>query len=183
MKRLTESFSVRMFTEAGMMIALSILLSMIVLYQAPNGGSVSAGSMIPLLIFALRWGVGKGMLVGVMYGVLDFMLKPYFYHPLQFLLDYPIAFGLLGLAGLGYLYRSENQLNQNVMIVLGVLLGIFGRMISHVLSGVIFFAEYAGTQNPWLYSFGYNATYLVPEFIISVIILLMLWKPIKNIHK
>ncbi|HLV50063.1 MAG TPA: energy-coupled thiamine transporter ThiT [Erysipelothrix sp.] len=183
MKRMTAQQRTRMLTEGGLMIALAILLSYIVIYQAPNGGSISAGSMIPLLIFAIRWGTLPGILVGALYGVLDFLIKPYFYHPLQFLLDYPIAFGLLGLAGIGYLYSNKDSLKQNIFIVLGVALGIFGRMVSHVLSGVIFFSEYAGTQNPWLYSIGYNATYLVPEFIISVIILLIVYKPIKNINK
>lgn len=174
---------VRMMTEGGIMIALSVILSNIIIYQAPNGGSISAGSMVPLLIFALRWGIVPGMLVGGLYGVLDFILKPYFYHPIQFLLDYPVAFGLLGLAGLGYIYKERENSNQYIMIIIGVGLGIFGRMISHVLSGVIFFAEFAGSQNPWIYSIGYNATYLVPEFIISVIILLMIWKPLKSIGR
>lgn len=172
-----------MMTEGGIMIALSVILSNIIIYQAPNGGSISAGSMVPLLIFALRWGIVPGMLVGGLYGVLDFILKPYFYHPIQFLLDYPVAFGLLGLAGLGYIYKERENSNQYIMIIIGVGLGIFGRMISHVLSGVIFFAEFAGSQNPWIYSIGYNATYLVPEFIISVIILLMIWKPLKSIGR
>ena len=174
---------VRMMTEGGIMIALSVLLSNIIIYQAPNGGSVSAGSMVPLLIFSLRWGVIPGILVGGLYGVLDFIIKPYFYHPLQFLLDYPIAFGLLGLAGLGYIYKERGNLNQYIMIIVGVGLGIFGRMISHVLSGVVFFAEFAGTQNPWIYSIIYNATYLIPEFIISVIILLLIWKPLRSVGR
>lgn len=183
MRRIETHNRTRMLTEGGLMIALSVLLSYIVIYQAPNGGSVSAGSMIPLLIFAIRWGTVPGILVGALYGVLDFLIKPYFYHPLQFLLDYPIAFGLLGLSGIGYMYSNKDSIKQNLLIVVGVGLGIFGRLISHVLSGVIFFAEYAGTQNPWIYSIIYNATYLVPEFIISVIILLIIYKPIKNINK
>lgn len=59
-------------------------------------------------------------------------------------------------------------------------MAIGGRMLSHVLSGVVFFAEYAGDQNPWLYSIGYNATYLIPELIISIVILLLIWKPLKG---
>ena len=178
-----KKVNVRILTEGGIIIALSALLSYIIIYQAPNGGSVSAGSMVPILLFAIRWGILPGMFVGGLYGILDFILKPYFYHPVQFLLDYPIAFGLLGLAGLGYIYKERENFNQYVMIVIGVALGIFGRMMSHVLSGVVFFSEFAGTQNPWIYSIVYNATYLIPEFIISILILLLIWKPLKNIGR
>lgn len=178
-----KNVNIRMLTEGGIMIALSALLSNIIIYQAPYGGSVSAGSMVPILLFAIRWGVLPGLFVGGIYGLLDFLLKPYFFHPLQLLLDYPVAFALLGLAGLGYIYKNGDTKSQNIRIIIGVGLGIFGRLISHVLSGVIFFAEYAGTQNPWIYSFIYNASYLVPEFIISVVVLLLIWKPLKNISR
>lgn len=174
---------VRMMTEGGIMIALSVLLSNIIIYQAPNGGSISAGSMVPLLLFALRWGIGPGIFVGGLYGMLDFILKPFFYHPIQFLLDYPLAFGLLGLAGVGYIYEDRETSKEYIMIVIGVGLGILGRMVSHVLSGVVFFAEYAGAQNPWIYSILYNASYLAPEFIISAIILVLIWKPLKSINR
>lgn len=169
-----------MLAEGGIMIALSVLLSYITIYQAPSGGSISAGSMIPLLIFAIKWGVGPGFVVGATYGVLDFILKPYFYHPVQVILDYPLAYGLLGLAGIGYLVRNKGKVNEYVGLVLGVALAIGGRMLSHVLSGVVFFAEYAGDKNPWIYSIGYNATYLVPEFFISVVVIILIWKPIKK---
>lgn len=172
-----QKFNVRMLTEGGMMIALSVLLSYIKIYTLPNGGSITAGSMIPLMIFAIRWGVGPGIIVGATYGVLDFILKPYFYHPIQFLLDYPVAFGLLGLAGLGYLIDKSNGYTK---LSLGVTLGIAGRMLSHVLSGVLFFAEYAGDQNPWIYSIGYNMSYLVPELIISIVVLMLIWKPLNK---
>lgn len=172
-----KGLNVKMLTEGGMMIALSILLGRIQLYHLPNGGSVTAGSMIPLMIFAIRWGVKPGILVGATYGLIDFILKPYFYHPLQFIFDYPMAFGLLGLAGLGYL--SDNR-NGYAKLALGVALGIAGRMLSHTLSGAIFFAEYAGEQNAWIYSIGYNASYLIPELIISLLVLVLIWKPLKK---
>lgn len=174
---MNKRLNVKMLTEGGMMIALAVLLSYIKIYTLPNGGSITAGSMIPLMIFAIRWGVGSGIAVGATYGVLDFILKPYFYHPVQFILDYPLAFGLLGLAGLGYL---SNNSNGYAKISLGITLGIAGRMLSHTLSGVIFFAEYAGDQNPWIYSIGYNASYLVPELIISLLVLVLIWKPLNK---
>lgn len=178
-----KKWSTRMLAEGGVMIALSILLSYIKIYQAPQGGSVTAGSMIPIMFFAMRWGIGPGVFVGIIYGILDFILKPYFYHPVQFLLDYPIAYGFLGLAGIATMKNGKTNRKEYFFIFLGVLLSIGGRFISHLLSGVIFFAEYAGDQNPWLYSIIYNAGYLVPELIISFIILVLLWKPLSKIKK
>lgn len=171
---------VRFMTEGGLMLALSALLSNIIIYQAPNGGSVSAGSMIPLLIFAIRWGTLPGVLLGGLYGILDFLLKPYFYHPVQFLLDYPVAFGLIGLAGIA---KMDDSKTFNLGIILGVGVAMLGRLVAHTASGAVFFAEYAGGQNPWLYSIGYNATYLIPEFIISSIILVIIWNPLKKVWK
>lgn len=173
---------VLMLTEGGMMVALSALLSYIIIYQAPNGGSVSAGSMIPIMLFAIRWGIVPGIAVGTAYGVLDFLLKPYFYHPVQVLLDYPIAYGLLGLAGIAYMLNKKNR-NNYISLSLGIILAVLGRLLVHVLSGVVFFSEYAGSQNAWLYSILYNATYLVPELIISLVILLIIYKPLQKIMK
>jgi thiamine transporter len=179
---MSKKFSVRMLTEGGIMLALAVLLNTIKIYQAPNGGSVSAGSMIPLLLFALRWGIGPGLILGGTYGLLDFMFNPYFYHPVQFLLDYIIAYGFMGLAGIGYNKRHNDNINY-VGMIFGVVIAIAGRMLSHVLSGVIFFAEYAGNQNPWIYSTIYNATYLIPELIISLVVLILIWKPLQRIVK
>lgn len=175
-----KKISIRMLTEGGMMLALAILLNQIKIYQAPNGGSISAGSMIPIMIFALRWGILPGLVVGANYGLLDFILKPYFYHPVQFILDYILAYALLGLAGIGHA-KGENA--STLRMVFGVILAIGGRMLSHVLSGVIFFSEYAGDQNPWVYSIIYNSTYLIPELIISLVVLLLIWKPLRKVIK
>lgn len=174
-----KKWTIKMLTEGGVLIALSVILSYIKVYTAPNGGSVTAGSMIPIMLFAIRWGIGPGIMVGATYGMLDFLLKPQFYHPIQFILDYPVAFGLLGLAGLGYIGRNKDS-NGYFNLLIGILLAIGGRMMAHVISGAVFFAEYAGDKNEWLYSIGYNATYLIPEFIISVVILLFIWKPIRR---
>lgn len=177
-----KEWNVKMLTEGGMMIALATILSYIKVYESPNGGSVTAGSMIPIILFAIRWGLTPGVFVGATYGILQFILKPYFYHPVQFILDYPLAFGLLGLAGIAY-HMNKTSLKGYLNISLAVFIGILGRMFSHVLSGVVFFAEYAGDQNVWIYSIGYNATYLVPEFIITCIVIWVLWKPLQKTIK
>jgi len=164
-----------MLVEAGVMIALAQVLSYVKIFEAPYGGSVTAGSMVPILIYAVRWGLGPGLIAGVVYGALQFILGPkYSFHILSILLDYIAAFGLLGLAGL---FRKDFK-----KIFLGVFLGIFGRFVSSVLSGVIIWASYApeGT-NPWIYSITYNGAYLLPELVISWILVGALFNALKRI--
>ncbi len=146
--------------EGALMVAVAFVLSFVKIYDLPQGGSVTLGSMVPILLFAARRGAGPGIMVGAVYGMLQFIIEPVFVHPAQLVFDYPLAFGALGLAGL----FGENVLK-------GAFAGVFGRFVSHFISGVIFFAEYAGEQNVYLYSATYQAGYLVPEFIISVLVL------------
>jgi thiamine transporter len=92
--------------------------------------------------------------------------EPFIYHPVQFLLDYPLAFGALGLAGL---FRK--------LPVVGVAVGIGGRFICHFISGLVFFATYAPAgMDPAVYSAIYNASYLVPELIVSEVVIFILVK-------
>jgi thiamine transporter len=152
--------------EMGIAIALAFVLSTIKVYHLPSGGSVTAGSMVPILIFALRRGTRLGLATAVLYGLVQIIEGAYIVHPVQALLDYPIAFGMLGLAG--FFLATP---------LLGVIVGIGGRFIAHFFSGVIFFSEYAPPgQNVWVYSAGYNASYLVPELIVSAILIYLLVK-------
>ncbi len=153
---------VSMMVEGALMVALSFGLHFIKIFHLPQGGSVTLGGMVPLLIFAIRYGVGPGVMAGAAYGLLDLVVEPFIVHPAQLLLDYPLAYGVLGLAGL----FPKNA-------VLGSFVGIFGRFIASFLSGVIFFSQYA-EGNVYLYSAGYQASYLLPEFIISVVLLTVL---------
>ena len=148
-------------------IALSSVLSMIKIWKMPQGGSITAASMLPLMLFSYVYGMGPGCLVGALYGVLQFIIEPYFLSLPQMLLDYPIAFGMMGLAGL-----FSKMDNENLGLTVGVVLASVGRFVAAVLSGVIFFAEYAGDQNPWVYSIVYNGSYMLPECIICVILCL-----------
>lgn len=178
-----KKWSTKMIVEAGIMIALAYLLSRIKVYEAPQGGSVTAGSMIPILLFAMRWGVGPGMVTGAVFGLLKLMLGGWFFSPAQAILEYPIAFGLLGLAGISSISKEIDGFKGYFNIVLSVLVAIGGRFICHLLAGVIFFSEYAGAQNPWIYSLIYQSSYLLPEFIISAIILSLIWKPLSKVER
>jgi thiamine transporter len=153
--------SVSVMVEGALMVALAFGLHFIKLFQAPYGGSVTLGGMVPLLVFAFRHGPNAGIATGAAYGLLDLIVDPYVIHPAQLILDYPLAYACLGVAGF-----FDN-------VAVGSFVGIFGRFISHFLSGVIFFASYA-KGNVYTYSALYNAGYLLPEYVISLVILLVL---------
>ena len=163
----------RMLVEAGAMIALAQVLSYLVIFEGPFGGSVTAGSMIPIMIFAIRWGWKNGLLAGAVYGVLQFLLGPkWSFHPISLLFDYPLAFGPLGLAGL---FKEDLK-----GVLAGVTLGLLGRFIAHVISGVLVFASYAPEgMHPLVYSLSYNASYLGPELLISLVIIGLLYRYLK----
>ncbi|OPJ55568.1 energy-coupled thiamine transporter ThiT [Alkalithermobacter paradoxus] len=170
-----KQMSTKMLVEAGVMIALAQILSYIKIFEAPYGGSITAASMVPIIVYSIRWGLKPGLLVGTVYGILQFILGPkYSYHILSILFDYVVAFGALGLAGL---FRKNIQ-----GIFLGVFLGIFGRFVFHVISGAIVWGIYApeGT-NPWIYSILYNGSYLLPELIISYVVFGLIYRPLKSL--
>lgn len=156
----------KVLAEAIALIALSSILHLIRVYTLPQGGSITAGSMIPIFLLALRRGPAIGILSGLTFGLIVLIEEPFLYHPIQVLLDYPIAFGALGLAG----FFKKKPL-------IGVSIGIIGRFISHFISGVIFFSSFAPEgMNPILYSAMYNGSYLIVEFLASSIIVYFLLK-------
>jgi len=149
--------------EAGIMTALSYLLNLITLFQMPQGGSVSAGAMVPIIIMGIRRGPAWGVATGVATGLLQFILgKQFSLHPLSIILDYILAYAVIGLVG----YFGKNKLK----ISIGIFVVVLARFACHVVSGAIVFYEYAGAQNPWIYSMIYNGTFLLPELIITLII-------------
>ncbi len=150
-------------TEVGVTVALAAVLSIIRVFRMPQGGSISL-EMVPIFYVALRRGAGTGVLAGLVLGMVKLVLEPYVVHPLQFLMDYPLAFAALGLAGLF-----------PRLPLVGVVVGGAGRFLMHLLSGVIFFASYAPEgSNVWAYSATYNATYMVPEVAIAMIVMVFL---------
>ncbi len=159
--------------EAGIAIALAFVLSMIKVFHLPMGGSITAGSMIPILLLALRRGYKLGLSTAVLYGIIQIIEGAYIVHPAQALLDYPLAFGALGLAG----FFAPGAEKKKLYALLGVIVGIAGRFVCHFFSGVIFFSEYAPEgMNPWFYSALYNGSYLLPELIISAVLIYLLIK-------
>lgn len=161
--------------ETAVMVALAVVLSQITLFHMPQGGTVTPGSMVPILLVALRHGPRWGSLAGVALGLVNLLLKPEVVHPVQMLLDYPVAFGILGIAGFSAGYSDT------VSGLLGSL-ALFGRFVAHLLSGVIFFASYAPVgQNVWVYSAIYNGSYMLPEMIMSGLLLVLLLPVLRRV--
>lgn len=162
---------VRILAEAAVMLALATVLSLFKIYRMPQGGSVTPASMVPIMLFAMRRGLKYGLAAGVVFGLIRLYLGFYVVHPIQMLLDYPLAFGALGLAGL--LRGRESPQAASA----GAAIGVGGRFFCHWLSGVVFFAEYAPAgQHPAIYSLIYNGGYLGVELVISAFIMALLAK-------
>lgn len=179
----------QMLVEAGLMIALAMILSQFKIFRMPAGGSVTPGSMIPILIFAMRWGWKQGVFVGIVYGLFQMVMGGYVIHPVQALLDYPIGFGCLGFAGLaqGSVKKVINSdTMKGILVTSGAtLLAVVLRMLSHVLSGVIFFAPEGATFTTpaaWTASIAYNGTFLVAELAIALVILAIILKPVMTVY-
>ena len=161
---MSNSYSkTRILVEGALMSALSTVLSKIQIPLMPHGGSITLFSMFFMCFIGYLYGPKIGIMTGVAYGILQLIIEPYIYAPLQVLLDYPLAFGALGLSG----FFSKKKFG----LTTGVIVGILGRYICHVISGYVFFASYAPEgMNPMIYTLGYNATYIVPELIATVIV-------------
>ncbi|MEM2338146.1 MAG: energy-coupled thiamine transporter ThiT [Candidatus Bathyarchaeia archaeon] len=158
------SSSTKIIAEVVTFVALATALSYIKVFSLPQGGSVTAGSMVPILWLTLRRGPKIGLFAAAVYGLVQLAVEPFIVHPLQVILDYPLAFGALGLAGF---FRNRPFVGVNV--------GIWGRFIAHFISGVIFFANYAPEgMHPVVYSAIYNGSYILPELAISIYIILLL---------
>ena len=156
----------RRIAMGAMCIAIAFVLSCIRLYRMPQGGSITPASMLPLVLFMVACGPLQGFVVGCAYGLLQLISDPYVIHPVQLLVDYPLAFGAMILGCLAMLL----PVNKRWKLPLAVLLAGIGRYIMAVLSGSIFFAEYAGEQNAWIYSLGYNISYLGPDTVVCMIV-------------
>ena len=144
-------------------LALAIVCSMIKFANLPMGGSITLFSMLFIVLIGYWYGPYVGLMTGVAYGLLQFVMEPIFYTVPQMLLDYPLAFGALGLAG--FFYKKKHGLQ------IGYIVAVFGRYVFACISGVVFFYSYAPEgMNPVVYSIGYNATYLVPEAVVTLVL-------------
>lgn len=169
----------RMLTESAIMIALSVVLSMITIFRMPQGGSITAASMVPLLFISYRYGAKWGTMTAFVYSVLQLVTG--FYPPpvttfvnylLVVLLDYVIAFSVMGLASL---FSRAIPGNRILSIGFGSFVAVFVRLVCHVLSGILIWGSYAPEGTPvWIYSVTYNGSYMLAETIVSTVVMCLL---------
>ena len=162
----SSKIDVRILAEVAVTVALGTVLSVIKVYQLPYGGSITLGSMVPLFLIALRRGPKVGIFTGAVHGMVQLALQPYILNPAQVLLDYPLPFACIGLAG--FFTRLP---------LLGIVIGIVGRFLSHWVSGIVFWYMYTPEgMTPVLYSTIYNGSYMAGELVVSAIIIYLLLK-------
>ena len=165
---------VRMLTEAAIMVALAEILGFIKLGHLPNGGSVSL-MMLPIIVFALRWGLGSGLLAGLVLGIVDFMLAGGIAIGWQSILgDYEAACTLIGLAGV---FAHKGTMG----ILLGSILGCLGRFLAVWVTGATLWGVYMPESflgmpmsNEWVYSLLYNGISVGASGLVTVIICVIL---------
>lgn len=164
-----EKMDTSVLINSALLLALAVVLEQLRIFHMPQGGSVTAGAMVPLLLIACRFGVGTGVLAGFAYGMINMLQEPFILHPVQVLFDYPLPFMAMGLAGIS---RQH--------IYWGTGLAFLARFVCHFISGVVFFGSYAPEgMSPVWYSLVFNITYLVPEMLICCLIFKVL--PVKKL--
>lgn len=168
-----------MLVEIAIFAAVGLVLDQVSFKVWAQGGSVSL-VMIPIILMAFRWGLLSGLTTGLLIGVMQTMFGAYIVHWLQGLLDYGVAFTVVGLAAIVRepVLKAATALNKKKMalyIVIGTVLTGFLRYLAHTIAGAVFFAEYAGDQNAWIYSIIYNGTYMLPATILTAIVGVLLF--------
>ena len=159
--------------ESSILIAISIILNFISLAKLPYGGSITLASMLPLILISYRHGIGFGALSGLIFGIINQLFS---LNVLTFVtgwqsvvavivLDYLLAFTAISLSGL-----VRKIKNQTISLLVGTLIGAFARYVCHVISGATVWAGLSiPTANALTYSLIYNATFLLPDTLITLI--------------
>lgn len=177
---MTKSYSkTRTLVECALMIALGTVLANIKIYELPNGGSVTLFSMLPFILISFRHGVKWGLFTGFVNSLLQMLLG--FWAPPtpgllplvgMILLDYVLAFTLLGLAG-----AIANPFHNRM---LGVAVGSAAvcaiRFVCSFLSGVLIWGNLSDGLPAWIYSLTYNGSYMLPETILTTIAAVLICK-------
>ena len=156
---------------SAIFISIALILSFIKI-GLPYGGSVTLCSMLFISLIGYYTGAFWGIMAAIAYGILQFICEPLFLNPIQFLLDYLLGFGVLGVSG----FFS----NKAKGLVAGFTLGAFLRFICSAISGYVFYGSYAPeNMNVIIYTILYNLSYIFPEVIITYIFINL--KPFKKL--
>ena len=170
-------FQTKILTEITVIAALSAVLYSIRPFTLPYGGSVTLGSMIPVMWLALRRGFYVGTVAGAVFGVLALFIDVIYLGaasiiatPIQVVLEYPVAFGVLGLAGI---FHKKTV----AFAEAGVAFSIFVKFLIHYLVGVFIWVNiyaFPPEWGQWLWPAIYNGSFLLVEFVISAVLMAML---------
>lgn len=172
-KEVSSTLRTKKIVYGGICISIAFVLSYIRILHLPQGGSITLASMLPLVLYSMIFGPVSGIIAGIAYGFLQFIQDMWVVNIVQLLLDYPLAFACLGLAGLA----PTAIKNLYVRTSLAIIIAFVGRGFMHVLSGALFFGEYAPEGvSPFAYSLGYNGTVILGELVITLILALVLIK-------
>ena len=160
-------FTARQLAFCGASIGLAFVLSNIKFTKLPMGGSITLFSMLVACLPGFWFGPILGIISGIAYGLLNLIVDPYILFPAQVIVDYILAFAALGLSG--FFAKSKNGLLK------GYGIAILGRYFFAVLSGCLFFGEYAADYNmsPLPYSLIYNGIYIFAEAFVTYIVLIL----------
>ena len=154
-------FTPQLIARIGIALALATILKILRIYHFPQGGSITFGSMVPILLIAFMYGPQVGFLTGFLYGIITLVMDPYILHPVQVLFDYPLPFLCLGLAGF---FPNKRYF--------GVTLALLGRFICHFISGIAFFGSFAPEgMSPALYSLSINGPIVGIEGVLCLVII------------
>lgn len=159
-----ENVSARKLAFCTFAIGLSALLSSVSIFTFPTGGTITLLSMLIMALPGYWYGLGAGVMTGIAYGLFQIIIDPYIISVPQAIVDYILAFGVIGLSGV--------MRHKKFGIIKGYLLGVFGRYIFATISGWIFFGMYAWEGwRPLSYSLCYNAIYIFAEAALTCVIL------------
>ena len=177
-----KRFDSKKIAFAGICVSMSFTLAVIKVSPVQYGGSITLASFVPILVFAYVYGLADGLLIGLIHGLLNFIEDPYILTPATLFFDYLLAFMSVGVMGLfGKLQRKERGCTP---IVLGCVAVFSLRFISHLLSGMVFFAQDAvwvsfpswAMGNAFIYSFIYQCIYVPADALIATLVLIALCK-------
>lgn len=171
--------AVRALCEGAVLVVLAQILGYLKVWEMPWGGSITL-SMLPIFLYAVRWGARDGLLAGFVFGVLQFMFDGGFALGWQSIIgDYLVAFTVLGLAGV--------FVGKKGGIFLGTILGSAARLLVHYVVGATIWAQYMPETffgmtmtTPWIYSIIYNGFYMVIDMALCLAIFGLLYKPMKK---
>jgi len=155
------NFTTKSMAYAGLSLALAFILSTIRIYEMPNGGSITPLSMFFVTFIGFLFGPAIGIIGGITFGLLRLAARASVIHPVQLLLDYPLAFGMLGLSG--FFWKRKYGL------IIGFIVGSLGRFVMAWASGYFFWMQRA--PGAMWGSAVYNSTYILPDMAITLVIL------------